>query len=145
MVAWVPGITLPSGERLSTPLIAWTLPSRTTFPAFSWHWFNRSERGSTFQIFGGSGNRRFRAGIETISKALRTGPELSLLSQYPNGYLLEVTRPAVSFPPLATGPANGLNRSSDRRNVLRHDAALEHDAKNSESDSSSSRRMLGPQ
>ena len=32
MVAWVPGITLPSGERLSTPLIAWTLPSRTTFP-----------------------------------------------------------------------------------------------------------------
>jgi hypothetical protein len=54
-------------------------------------------------------------------------------------------RPAVSLLFWPQAHANGSNRSSDRRSVLEHDGALEHAAKNSESDAASSRRMPGPQ
>ena len=58
---------------------------------------------------------------------------------------MAVPETPVSFPLWPQADANGSNRSSDRRNVLGHDAVLDHDAEKIESDTSSSRRMLGLQ
>src|SRR5262249_18410622 len=72
----------------------------------------------------------------------RVGIEVDIPTPMPSPSHSEVSnwRVAASAQPDAAG-----KRSSNRRNVLGHDGALGHVARNYESDASSSRRRLGLQ